>query len=133
MAHDLHGRNVMLHPGRGLVVNISDFPNPGAGDQGEAGLLIGQQREAVDGLQMALGALRRVEARHLLRPGHHGRSVIARSPRMKTKASLGKDELIRPPGSADDNGYSIIGLGQITNDLGISLVSLGKKLFHLCK
>jgi hypothetical protein len=26
--HDVHGRNVMLHGGRGLVVDISDFLNP---------------------------------------------------------------------------------------------------------
>lgn len=26
--HDLHGRNVMLHQGRGLIVDISDFLNP---------------------------------------------------------------------------------------------------------
>lgn len=26
--HDVHGRNVMLHQGRGLVVDISDFLNP---------------------------------------------------------------------------------------------------------
>jgi hypothetical protein len=26
--HDLHGRNVMLHRGRGLIVDISDFLNP---------------------------------------------------------------------------------------------------------
>lgn len=27
-AHDVHGRNVMLHQGRGLIVDISDFLNP---------------------------------------------------------------------------------------------------------
>lgn len=27
-AHDVHGRNVMLHRGRGLIVDISDFLNP---------------------------------------------------------------------------------------------------------
>lgn len=26
--HDVHGRNVMLHQGRGLIVDISDFLNP---------------------------------------------------------------------------------------------------------
>lgn len=26
--HDVHGRNVMLHEGRGLIVDISDFLNP---------------------------------------------------------------------------------------------------------
>jgi len=26
--HDVHGRNVMLHDGRGLIVDISDFLNP---------------------------------------------------------------------------------------------------------
>lgn len=28
--HDVHGRNVMMHQGRGLVVDISDFLNPGS-------------------------------------------------------------------------------------------------------
>jgi hypothetical protein len=27
-AHDVHGRNVMLHQGRGVIVDISDFLNP---------------------------------------------------------------------------------------------------------
>ena len=27
-AHDVHGRNLMLHQGRGFIVDISDFLNP---------------------------------------------------------------------------------------------------------
>ncbi|MEM6253169.1 MAG: serine/threonine protein kinase [Cyanobacteria bacterium P01_D01_bin.156] len=29
--HDVHGKNVMMHHGRGLVVDISDFLRPGSG------------------------------------------------------------------------------------------------------